>query len=123
MRIPISGGNENEALTAPGTDVRCILSRGTTLADFDGDGRVFELQSLEITNEHATQLAEVAVYDQDEAAAVAASQRLNLYAPAQDTVQYTWDRGKGPRFATNIAAGTTNGTIPAFGVRCGGELI
>lgn len=126
--IPIEGTNATEALVDEGTDIRSIMEdESDNLPDFDGDGRVFELLALEITNEHATQVATVELWDSDEDATFTADpsiQKGTYLVPAQDTVQFTWARGTGPRFITNITASidSGNGTVDSGAVRCSGVL-
>jgi len=110
-RYPISGYND-EALTAPATDVREIVAPGY---DLDGRGRVFWLRGISITNEHSTNDAVVELWEQDEGAAVAANQRSTIYVPASSTVHVDYPE-PGLKFLTNVCASTTAGTINAYGV-------
>lgn len=113
-RIPADGYND-EALTIPATDVREFISG----ADFDGEEMVFWLRHLTIANEHATETATVEVYDQNEAVATAANQRLTLLCPPNATTIFEWP-WPGVAFHTNICGATTLGTINAYGVHAGG---
>ncbi|MBA7691952.1 hypothetical protein ES703_100508 [subsurface metagenome] len=111
MRIPLSGYND-EALT---TTVKEIISG----EDFDGDGVVFWLRGVAITNEHATETALVDLFDQDEAAVTAANQRGSVQCPAKATTVVDFP-APGIAFKTNIGAVVTDGTVNAYGVvACG----
>lgn len=117
-RIPVSGNND-EALTAPGTDVREIISG----LDPDGDSRVFMLEEVVIANEHISSEAVVEVYDADEdTGPAAAAQRLVIHVPAQDTVMMTFPGGR--KYVTNCVAGVTGGTISTNGgISASGHLV
>ena len=116
-RIPVSGHND-EALDAPGTDMREVI----TGLDPDGDGRIFYLTSLSIANEHATETTVVELADQDEAAITAANQRgAPIHVGPGDTVQVTFGDGEMP-FVTNITAGCTDGTVATLSVHAAGYL-
>ncbi len=109
-RIPVDGVND-EALTAPGTDTREVISG----LDPDGDGRTFVCKQLRIANEHASQVANVEVYDSDEDTGVAAGAQKGVFpVPPGDTAIIDFDE-PGLRFNTNMVAAVTNGTISANG--------
>lgn len=110
MRVPKSGYND-EALTTPGSDMREIISG----EDFDGDGVTFWLRGMSIGNEHATQTAVVELADDDEGAITAANQRGVFLCPPNATTVFEFS-APGIAFFTNIVAGTTSGTIGAYGV-------
>ncbi len=117
-RVPVSGNND-EALTAPGTDTREVISG----LDPDGDGKVFWCTNLEISNEHASQVAVVEIYDSDEDTGVAASAQRGVYhVPPGDTVAVDYP-APGRKFVTSMVAALTNGTINANGgIRASGYL-
>ncbi len=116
IRIPISGFSD-QALQTPGAGCREFISG----ANFDGNSKKFWLTGVVIANEHATEVATVEVYDQDEAAAVAASQRLTLLCPPLATTVFDFPL-PGIQFFTNITGGTTLGTINAYGVTASGYM-
>ncbi len=117
-RVPISGAND-EALTAPGTDTREVI----TSLDPDGDGKVFWCTGLEISNEHASSVAVVEIYDTDEDTGPAAGAQRGVYhVPPGDTVAVDYP-APGRKFVTNMVAGVTGGTITANGgIRASGYL-
>lgn len=118
MRIPISGQCD-EALAAAATDARELISG----ADFDGDGKVFVLEELELSNEHVSLDGFVELWDADEGAAPTATlQRGGFTVPAASTVKLSWRPGTGPRFRTSICATATQGTFAAQTQRCSGYL-
>lgn len=121
--IPVDGIND-EALTAVGTDARSILTdEAGNNPDFNGDGRVFELRELTISNSHATLPATFTLYDVDEGAAPAAAVlKLTLIVPASDSVSRTWKKGAGPRFYTGCSGGVDQGTVAAGAVHSAGLL-
>ena len=117
-RISVSGTND-EALVAPATDVREVISG----LDIDGMARRLHLMWLAIANEHASQLAVVEIYDADESTAVTAGlQRAVIHVPAQDTVIIEYPE-PGLIFVTNVTAATTNGTIATLGGISGGGYL
>ena len=105
---PISGRND-EALTAVGTDVRELI----TGANFDADAVLFRWMGSLFTNEHATALGLLEVYDSDEdTGPAAAAQRGAIYlAPEESTLIQFVDPGI--RFAVNLTAGVSAGTLSA----------
>ena len=116
-RIPVSG-HTDEALAAPGTDMREVISG----LDPDGDGRIFYLTYLSVGNEHATETAVVELADQDEAGITAANQRgAPIHIGPGDTVEVTFPDGAMP-FITNCTAGVTNGTVATLSVQAAGYL-
>jgi hypothetical protein len=116
-RIYVSGHND-EALDAPGTDMREVISG----LDPDGDGRIFYLTSLSVANEHATETAVVELADQDEASITAANQRgAPIHIGPGDTVQVTFGDGEMP-FVTNCVAGVTDGTVATLSIHGAGYL-
>jgi hypothetical protein len=102
-------GHSDEALAAPATDVRELISG----ADFDGKNCKFWLRGLIIYNSDASQDAVVDIYDQDEGAATAANQRLSIVAPFGTTTIVEFS-APGIEFKTNITAGITGGTVAAY---------
>ncbi len=120
MKKAISG-NSDEALTIPATDCRELI----TGADFDGQMAVFHCLGIIVYNSHADTDSVVDIYDQDEAVAVAASQRLTLICPFGVTTMITFP-DPGFLFKVNITAAVTGGTIAAyeigaFGYTTGGQ--
>ena len=121
--IPLSGHND-EAMSTPAGDARDLI---TDLAgnspDFDGDGRVFELLELQVTNEHASQVATFEAYDANEGGGPgAATQQLTLMVGPTDTVERSWKLGTGPRFTIGLVGAVTNGLINIGGVTASGVL-
>ena len=120
-RIHVSGIND-EALAIITTDCREVISG----LDPDGDGRIFYLTHISITNEHATEGTVVSLYDIDEAAA-AAGDTTERGAPIQigpnSTTHLEYDAGSMP-FVTNCVAGLTAavGTVAIGGIQAAGYL-
>lgn len=121
--IPVDGIND-EALTAVGTDARDILTdEAGNSPDFNGDGRVYEMLSLTVTNSHATNKGILTVYDADEGASPSAAKlKLTVEVPAGDSVSLQWDKGSGPQFYTGCVAGVDAGTVAAGAVHSSGLL-
>jgi len=116
-RIPVAG-HTDEALAAPGTDMREVISG----LDPDGDGRIFYLTYITIANEHATETAVVELADQDEAAITAANQRgAPIHVGPGDTVEVSYPDGAMP-FITNCTIACTNGTVATLSVQGSGYL-
>ena len=118
-RIPVDGFN-NEALAAPSTDLRELISG----LDPDGDGRVFYLEGALLTNEHDSEWGEAEFYDSNESTATTYTglQRFGpIWVPPRDNVTLIFP-GKGLRFVTNVVVGVTNGTFPAGGSHGWGHL-
>lgn len=126
MRVPVDGISD-EALVDEGTDARSILSDlGGNNPDFDGDGVVFELNELTMSNESTTVDGVVEIWDANEGASPgAANQKLTIVIPANTTVERKWDPGYGPTFRTGIVASLDggNGTVNAGGVHAAGALL
>lgn len=113
-RIFIQGHND-EALT---TTVKELISG----LDLSADGRIFAPELIEITNEHATQVGLIDIFDQAEAAVTAANQRGAFQVPAEDTLIVEYVVGA-KRFSTNFGAVATNGTFPTLVQFASGYLI
>lgn len=126
MRIPLDGIN-NEALVDEATDARDIVTDlGGNSPDFDGDGRIFELNELTISNEHATLTGVIEIWDANEAAApAAATQKLTVVVPPNSTVERSWPPGRGPRFTIGCVASLDagNGTVNIGGIHAAGVLL
>ena len=124
--IPISGQN-GEAIVSFTIDARHILETpGETGPNFDGDGRVFELLNLVVTNASAAVVAVLRLYDSDETTVVVTTTQVGpeiRIAPA-DTMKMEWARGTGPRFRTNLVAGLASvaGTVNLNSVQASGLL-
>lgn len=120
-RIPVSGIND-EALAIISTDTREVISG----LDPSGDGRIFYLTHLSITNEHATEGTIVELWDQAEGTA-SAGDTDQRGAPIQigpnSTTHVEYADGSMP-FITNCVAGTSaaTGTIAIGGVHAAGYL-
>ena len=126
MAIPISGQN-GEALVGQTVDVRHILETpGETAPNFDGDGRVFELLNLVVTNSAAAVAATLRLWDSDESTAIVTTTQVGpeIRIAAGDTVKMDWVRGTGPQFRTNITASlaTNSGTVAANSIQASGLL-
>mgnify|MGYP001608243316 CR=1 FL=1 len=124
--IPISGQN-GETIVGQTTDVRHILETpGETGPDFDGNGRVFELLNLSITNSHATATLTLRLCDSDESTAIVTTTQVGpeIRVAAGDTQKIEWARNTGPRFRTNITASiaTNTGTVALNSVQASGLL-
>jgi len=117
-RIYVSGHND-EAWVASGTDVREAISG----LNPDGDGRIFYLTQITVSNEHATDATVIELYDSDETASVtAADQRATIQVGPTDTVQVTWPDGAMP-FVTNCVGSTSAGTVATLsGIQASGYL-
>lgn len=122
--IPIDGIN-NEALVVDTSDARSLLTdEGGNNPDFDGDGVVFQLEEITISNEGSAD-AWVEVWDADEGSSPAAAvQKLTIRVPAETTVERRFG-GTGPRFVTGIVGSLSGGTgtVNAGGVQTSGFLI
>ena len=127
MAIPISGQN-GETIVSQTVDVRHILETpGETAPNFDGDGRVFELLNLVVTNSHATVALTLRLWDSDETTTVVTTTQVGpeIRVAAGDTVKMEWARGTGPRFRTNITASQLTGgtaTVALNSVQASGLL-
>jgi len=116
MRREISG-NTDEALTTPGVDCRELISG----LDINGDASTFWCRGIIIYNSHAADDAVVAVFDQDEAVAVAANQRFTIVAPA-GTTTFAEFAAPGFAFHVNMTAGVTGGTVAVYEAGAWGYL-
>ena len=120
-RIPVSGIND-QALQIITSSTREVISG----LNPDGDGRIFYLTHISITNEHATEGTVVSLYDIDEAAA-AAGDTTERGTPVQigpnSTTHIDYDDGSMP-FVTNCVAGLTAGvgTVAIGGIHAAGYL-
>lgn len=116
-RYYVAGVND-EALTAPATDVRELISG----LDPDGDGRIFYAKTIMLNNEHATAVGFAEFYDSDESTAVTAStQRGGAQVPATETVILEFP-DNAYKFVTNLTAGVTNGTFSTLTQHASGYL-
>lgn len=113
MRIPFSGYND----AILGAAVLSISSD----AAFATKGKVFWLRGIVITNTHATQTGLVDLYDQDEAAAVAANKRGSIQCPPVATTVVDFP-APGIKFITEVGAVKTNGTVVAYDVLVTGYM-
>ena len=126
MAIPISGQN-GETIVGQTTDVRHILETpGETGPNFDGDGRVFELLNLVVTNSAAAVAATLRLWDSDESTAIVTTTQVGpeIRIAAGDTIKMEWARGTGPQFRTNITASlaTNSGTVAVNSIQASGLL-
>ena len=120
-RIPVSGIND-EALTILTTDVREVI----TGLDPDGDGRIFYLTHISISNEHATEGTIVSLYDSNEATAAAddlTERGASIQIGPNSTTHIDYEDGTMP-FVTNCTAGLAVdvGTIAIGGIHAAGYL-
>jgi len=116
-RIPVSGVND-EALEQAATDCREVISG----LDPDGDGRIFYLTSLTVSNELTSAAVTVELWDQDETSATAANQRGAIVIGPGDTVIATWPDGAMP-FVTNCCASSTvDASVVAYSMVGSGYL-
>jgi hypothetical protein len=117
-RIYVSGVND-EALEQSATEVREVI------ADLnpDGDGRIFYLTSLTVSNELTSAAVTVELWDQDtDATGTAANQRGAIIIGPGDTVIATWPDGAMP-FVTNCCATTTvDASVAAYSMVGSGYL-
>jgi hypothetical protein len=116
-RIYVSGHND-EAMAAPGADMRDLIDG----LDLSTDGRIFYLTYLSVANEHATETSVFELADQAEAAITAANQRgAPIHIGPGDSVVVTFPDGAMP-FVTNISGAVTSGTVAALSVFASGYL-
>jgi len=109
MRRPYSG-HSDAALVLPATTTNELM----TGSNFDGKHVIFWLRNITIRNFNAGNATVIDIYDQDEAVAVAANQRLSLDVPAATTAMFDFP-APGIAFYTNLtAASTPIGTIAAY---------
>ena len=84
-------------------------------------GRAFFLKGLVISNEHASAIAVVEIWNEEEAASpttpTAANQRLNIQVPPSDTVVVEFP-GPGVKFTAGPTATQVGGTVAAYSVYC-----
>ena len=109
----VSGYNDN----AIATNAYSILnSAGSTKLGVTS-GRVLFLESLSITNTHASAKATVKIYDEAEAASpttpTAANQRYTVVVSPGDTAMIEFS-GKGLKFITGCCATQSGGTIGTY---------
>ena len=82
-------------------------------------GRTFWLRGLVISNEHASAIAVVEIYNEEEAATpttpTAGNQRLNIQVAPQDTVAIDFP-APGIKFTAGPSAVQTGGTVAAYSV-------
>jgi len=120
-RIPVSGIND-QALQILTTSTREVISS----LNPDGDGRIFYLTHISITNEHATEGCSVELFDIDEAAAGlndATHRGTSIQIGPNTTTHVDFDSGTMP-FVTNCVAGLTTavGTVAIGGIHASGYL-
>ena len=120
-RIPVSGIND-QALQIITTSTREVISS----LNPDGDGRIFYLTHISITNEHATEGTIVELWDQDEGTAAATDtdhRGSSIQIGPNSTTHVDFLPGSMP-FVTNCVAGTSaaTGTIAIGGVHAAGYL-
>ena len=120
-RIYVSGVND-EALEQSATEVREVI------ADLnpDGDGRIFYLTHISVTNEHPTEGCAVELFDIDEAAAgldALTHRATSIQIGPNATTHVDFDPGTMP-FVTNCVAGLTTavGTIAIGSIHAAGYL-
>ena len=120
-RIHVSGIND-QALQVIGTSTREVVSG----LNPSGDGRIFYLTQISITNEHATEGTVIEMWDQAEGTA-AAGDTDQRGAPIpigpNATVHVSYADGTMP-FVTNCVAGlaTAVGTVAIGGIHASGYL-
>lgn len=106
-------GRNDEVLTTSGADVRELLGvQGSIGAGFH-TGRTFWLRSVWVYNSHATDDGVVTLWDQDEAVATAANERLSFPAPAATFTKIDLP-APGLEFVTNLCAAISAGTVAIY---------
>jgi len=114
MRYPKVGYND----TALDANARAILE-----PDRLTSGRVFWLKGLVISNEHATGIAVVEIWNEEEAGTpttpTTANQRLNVQVGPGDTVVVEFP-GPGVKFTAGPTATQSGGTVGAYSVYASG---
>ena len=120
-RIPVSGIND-QALQILTTSTREVISS----LNPDGDGRIFYLTHISITNEHATEGCSVELFDIDEAAAGlndTTHRGSSIQIGPNTTTHVDFDSGTMP-FVTNCVAGLTTavGSVAIGGIHASGYL-
>ena len=120
-RIPVSGINA-EALSIFSTDARVVISG----LNPDGDGRIFYLTHISITNEHATEGTVVELWDKDEGAPAtdATTHRGSAISIGPNSTTHVEFADGSMPFVTNCVASTLTavGTIAIGGVHAAGYL-
>lgn len=112
--VRIEGSNASEPIVSTSVDARHVLESATGGApDFDGDARIFELLLIRARNSGSTN-SPLEVYDEDETTGTSDSSFTtkkggDLLVPANTQVEFTWEKGTGPRFRTNIIVGSASG--------------
>ena len=120
-RIYVSGIND-QALEILTTSTREVISN----LNPDGDGRIFYLTHISITNEHATEGCAVELFDIDEAAAgldATTHRATSIQIGPNATTHVEFADGTMP-FVTNCVAGKTVavGTVAITGIHASGYL-
>ena len=120
-RIPVSGIND-QALQIITTSTREVISS----LNPDGDGRIFYLTHISITNEHATEGTIVELWDQDEGTAAATDtdhRGSSIQIGPNTTTHVDYNPGSMP-FVTNCVAGLSaaTGTVAIGGIHASGYL-
>jgi len=120
-RIYVSGINA-EAMTIFSGDARFVING----LDPDGDGRIFYLTHISITNEHATEGTVVELWDKDEGApgADATTHRGSVIQIGPNTTTHVDFVDGSMPFVTNCVASTVAavGTIAIGGIHAAGYL-
>ena len=120
-RIHVSGIND-QALQIISSSTREVISG----LNPDGDGRIFYLTQISITNEHATEGTVVSLYDIDEATAAAGDtteRGAPIHIGPYTTTHISYADGTMP-FVTNCVAGMAAGvgSIAIGGIHASGYL-
>lgn len=108
-------GVSNDAL---GASVKSLCSDVV----FSTIKKTFWCRYIQVTNEHATETALIDIYDMEEAGAAVANQRGSIQVGPTDTVIVEYP-APGLKVVTELGATTTNGTVNAYNVICGGYLV
>ena len=118
-RYPIDGYND----TLLGANAYSLLNTKGAAKLGVTSGRTLRLESILITNEHATDNAVVEIFDEAQAAVPAppdaANQRLTIIVGPENTVMVEFPK-PGAFFRTGVSAIKTDGTVNAFGVHVTG---
>ena len=120
-RIYVSGIND-QALEILTTSTREVISG----LNPDGDGRIFYLTHISVTNEHATEGCAIELFDIDEAAAGAndtTHRGAVIPIGPNATAHVEYEDGTMP-FVTNCVAGKSVavGTVAITGIHAAGYL-
>lgn len=123
--IPISG--MNVTLIASNTWRSILRTASGAAPDFDGDGRVFELLGLLISNTSALSVARLQMWDNDNVTSTPSTVRRvgpELRIAPGDTQKLEWPRGSGPRFTIGIVMtkADNGGTVGVRNVNANGLL-